>query len=248
MLDIGHTLLIASTCLAITACGIWSNTHSVEPITSPTAYNHNSDYWYCQANETGKDWDCTKGQHQALNPISTRFPKPPQSAPAMITTAQSNNVSDTPRRNSLDVVTDLTNVDSADDLARADIPSPALKSDSPSAEVQDWQQSGYRPSASIDLNKLPAHFYVVQIIAMSSMEALQSFAKEHLLSDILAVRVEANGKLFYVLLLGTYETLADAKAAAALRPDSLMSIEPWIRNMGSLQDAIARGDMLAATI
>jgi septal ring-binding cell division protein DamX len=253
MLDLSRTLLIASTCLAITACGIWSNKRSVDPIASKTIYNQKNDYWFCQANEAGDDWDCVQGPRMAMNPISTRFPKPPQSKPDSIATAQSFNVSDTPRRNPLHAVSDLTNVDSADDEMRTPMPAPQpkptpdLKSKTPTAVQHDWQQFGYRSSASIALSKLPAHFYVVQIIAMSSLEGLQSFAYEHLLSDILAARVEANGELFYVLLLGTYETLTDAKSAAASRPESLMSIEPWVRKLGSLQDAIARGDVLADT-
>ena len=62
------------------------------------------------------------------------------------------------------------------------------------------------------------------------------------MSDALAARVESNGKFYYVLLLGIYETLTNAKAAAASRPESLINIEPWIRKLGSLQAAVERAD------
>lgn len=126
-------------------------------------------------------------------------------------------------------------------------PAHALERNPASAKLPEWQRLAYRPAVPVALRVLPAHFYAVQIVAMSSKEGLEIFSKEHLLSGASAVRVESDGEFYYVLLLGIYETLAGAKAAAASRPDSLMIIEPWIRMLGSLQDAVVRADKLAGT-
>ncbi len=115
------------------------------------------------------------------------------------------------------------------------------------AKQPEWQRLAYRPAVPVALNVLPANFYAVQIVALSSRESLDVFTKEHRLSGVSAVRVESNGAFYYVLLLGIYETLADAKAAAASRPESLMNIEPWIRVMESLQDAAVRAEKLAGS-
>jgi septal ring-binding cell division protein DamX len=123
-------------------------------------------------------------------------------------------------------------------------PKPALaREPNPSSAKQpDWQRFAYHPAVPVALGVLPAHFYAVQIVAMSSSEGLESFSNEHGLSGVPTVRVEADGKLYYVLLLGIYETLADASAAVASRPESLMTMQPWIRKLGSLQEGIARAE------
>jgi septal ring-binding cell division protein DamX len=249
MPDFGRTLLIISTYLAITACGIRGAEHSADPINPTSSNDHKHDYWICEANETGDGWDCVQGPRLAKRPGPTRHPEQPQPKPDSMATMSSPDASDLPMTpDPGQVPTDLTNDDLADDGVRTEapasqsIPAPILKPKSLSSEPHDWQQFGYRQATSITLSELPAHFYTVQIVAMSSMEALQAFAKEHLLSDALAARTEANGKFYYVLLLGIYETLADAKAAAAVRPESLANIDPWFRKLGSLQAAVQRAD------
>jgi septal ring-binding cell division protein DamX len=249
MLDLGRTLLIVSTCLAITACGIRGPEHSADLIPPTSTTDHKHDYWFCQANEAGDDWDCVQGPRLVKGPSPTRHPKQPQPKPASMATMPSPDASDLPMQpDPGQVPTDWTNADLADVGMRAVAPAPppkpapVLKPNPLSAEPHDWQQFGYRQVTSIALSELPADFYTVQIVAMSSMEALQSFAKEHLLSDALAARIEANGKFYYVLLLGIYDTLTDAKAAAAIRPESLVNIDPWFRKLGSLQAAVQRAD------
>jgi septal ring-binding cell division protein DamX len=252
MLDFVRNLLFVSTCLAITACGSWGNKHGTNPITPTSTVDHKDDYWFCQANEAGVAWDCVQSPHLAMNQSPTRSPRTPEPEPTPIAKAQSIDDSATPKPDPQKVATNLTNTDLAAEaptVASAPPPraAPAFKPNPRFSESPDWQRLAYRPFDSIALSELPAHFYAVQIVAMSSMESLQSFAKEHLLNDALTARVEANGKFFYVLLLGTYETRANANAAAASRPEPLMNIQPWVRKVGSLQDAIARGDLLAET-
>ena len=258
MSDFGRTILIISTCLSITACGFWGGQRNTASITPASIVEHKRDYWFCHANEAGDDWDCVHDSRLAMEPIPARNLKlqQPELAPVVAL--------DLPMPPApLQVATDLTNADPADVKVRATAPAPLpepvplpepapLPKPAPvlartplSVELHDWLRFNYRPSASIALSELPAHFYTVQIVAMSSMEALESFIKEHRQSDVLAARVEANGEFYYVLLLGIYETLASAKAAAASRSESLMNIEPWVRKLGSLQGAVARADELA---
>lgn len=251
MFNFDRALLLISTCLTITACGFWGSKRNDAPITPTLIVDYKRGDWFCQVNEAWNNWDCSQDPRLAMKPIPARFPKPPQPEPAPIAAEQLQDALDSPRLDPLPVVADLTNSDSANHEVRTVAPAPqpisapALERNPRSAALPDWQRFAYRPTEYSALSELPAHFYAVQIVAMSSMEALESFAMEHPLSGALAARVETDGELYYVLLLGFYETLADAQAATASRPGSLMNSEPWIRKLGSLQDAVVRANVLA---
>ncbi len=94
---------------------------------------------------------------------------------------------------------------------------------------------------------LPAEFFAVQIVALSSKQALESYVKERNLIGMSAARVEKDGKLYYVLLLGIYQTRERAELAAADRPPPLKDIKPWIRRLGSLQTSMIKADKLAGS-
>jgi septal ring-binding cell division protein DamX len=255
MFDFGRTLLIISACLAIAACGTWSGGHSDDLTPRAPTIENNHDYWFCQANEAGDDWDCVQGPRLGKSPSPTRHTKQPQPKPASMATLPSPDASDLPMQpDPGQVPKDWMNADSADIEVQTDAPAPlpdpapVLKPNPLSAGPHNRQQFGYHQVTALDLSELPEDFYTVQIVAMSSMESLQSFVKEHPLSDALAARIETNGKFYYVLLLGIYETLTDAKAAAAIRPESLVNIDPWFRKLGSLQAAIQRADDAATSL
>ncbi len=105
----------------------------------------------------------------------------------------------------------------------------------------------YRPSRPTALTDLPADFYAVQLMAMSSKESLEAFVTREGISNMSAARVERNGELFYVLLLGIYEDADRARRAVESLPDEIGGAEPWIRPLGSLQSAMLRADRLAGS-
>ena len=67
------------------------------------------------------------------------------------------------------------------------------------------------------------------------------------LYNMSAARIEQNGQVLYVLLLGVYESKEIAQSAVAVMPTEVQSLKPWIRPIEGLQDAMMRGDQLAAT-
>lgn len=251
MPDFGRTLLFFSTCLALAACGSPGSNRNADPDT-PT---QNSEYqhgdWFCQANTAGDDWDCTQDARLTTSPIPARLQQLSQPEPAEIATAQSLDAPDWRTPEPRQVATEPTKEALPNTEVRTTAPAPppqpapVLEQNPQAAEPPDWQRFAYRPAAAIALGELPAHFYAVQIVAMSSMEALESFQQEHQLSGVLTAQVEADGAVYYVLLLGIYATRADAKAAAASRPESLMIVKPWIRKLGPLQAVVMRADMVA---
>ena len=95
------------------------------------------------------------------------------------------------------------------------------------------------------LTDLPAKFYALQLLAMSSQEEVDQFLAEQQLQGMTSARVERNGKLFYVLLAGIYEDDETAERAALSLEAELTGFEPWLRPLRTLQDAIRRADRLA---
>ena len=89
---------------------------------------------------------------------------------------------------------------------------------------------------------MPDTHYTVQLIAMKTREELDQFARRHGLKGTLAARVEREGELYYVLLLGVYEVFEEAQTAVAGLPAPVHEAKPWIRPLRSLQAAMARAE------
>ena len=85
----------------------------------------------------------------------------------------------------------------------------------------------------------------MQLLALSSPEAVETFVATAGVPGLAAARVERNGRLFYVLLLGIYRNRADAIRAAASPPGELKDLTPWIRPLSTLKQAMLRADDLA---
>lgn len=79
----------------------------------------------------------------------------------------------------------------------------------------------------------PAGNYAVQVVASSSMEQLTFFASQYQLSDEWVAETTVNGRIWYILMLGVYETKAEAEQALVNVQD--LETQPWIRTIGSVQ-------------
>ncbi|MEW8052295.1 MAG: SPOR domain-containing protein [Candidatus Thiodiazotropha sp.] len=74
--------------------------------------------------------------------------------------------------------------------------------------------------------------YTVQLIGVSNKESIAAFASKHGLQGELAyISTEREGKAWYILLRGMYDSYAEAANALETFPDSLKSQQPWIRKM-----------------
>jgi len=116
------------------------------------------------------------------------------------------------------------------------------------AESSPPHEAAVSPNPPVGSSDTPPDGFVVQLLAMSSKQALESLAAELQVPGMSAARIERDGRLFYVLLLGVYPDRAAAEGASAARPDALQGYKPWIRRFSSLQEAIQRGNVLAASL
>ncbi len=93
------------------------------------------------------------------------------------------------------------------------------------------------PMAAIgDLSSQPADYFVVQVVASSTMAQLNDFANANNMSSDWVAETNVNGKTWYVLILGVYPTKAEADQALA--SVSNMNTQPWVRSVGSLQSVM----------
>lgn len=104
----------------------------------------------------------------------------------------------------------------------------------PPAETIMEEPAMQEPVMASAINATPADHFAVQIVAASSADNLIAFANKHGLSADLTTQITVNGKEWHVLLLGTYQTLAEAKEALA-GVEGRFNTSPWIRKVGSLQ-------------
>ena len=96
----------------------------------------------------------------------------------------------------------------------------------------------YKPKTPTSLLALPETFWAIQIMALPNQDDLNDFVVDKQLIGVAGAKIASNGKLFYVLLLGVYESKSIAKEAWESRPQSIRGLKPFYRSLSSLQKAI----------
>lgn len=105
----------------------------------------------------------------------------------------------------------------------------------PVHKLPKYLQLAHQPSQPTPIESLPASFWTVQLAAVKDLDALQNFVRVNRLQGLIGAAIDKGGETFYALLLGVYESRADAEQAANHRPDPLSTYTPWVRSLGGLQ-------------
>lgn len=81
--------------------------------------------------------------------------------------------------------------------------------------------------------------YTVQLLGAFQREDVINFMREHNLEDKAAFyKTTFQGKAWYVLVYGHYQTISQAKQAIAGLPASLRQQKPWVKPMAEVQAGI----------
>ena len=91
---------------------------------------------------------------------------------------------------------------------------------------------------SADIFAYPPDYYAVQIVAVQTKQQILDLLGQYELGDPPYGVMKTNGKLWYVLVYGVYPDYESAKMAMSELPPGVLKLKPWVRDMGSLQDAI----------
>ena len=62
--------------------------------------------------------------------------------------------------------------------------------------------------------------------------------QKHALSTARFVPVKSNNQLFYVVLLGNFDSATAAKTALSTLPVTIKQLHPWVRSFHSIQKAM----------
>jgi DamX protein len=93
-------------------------------------------------------------------------------------------------------------------------------------------------SADPAVHRLAGHSpdrYTIQLVAMDTRRALEPLLARDDLGDAVVARVEREGASHYVLVIGEYETVRQARQAIDDLAEDLKALEPWVRPVRGLQ-------------
>jgi septal ring-binding cell division protein DamX len=188
--------------------------------------------WFCQMAENGEDWQCVQDARLAKNPKPDRLPVRDQTNKA---------AADISAATEPDPLSDNSETAQppADSNSNNEVASAVA---APVTDLPTHIALSYRPEQPVALTDLPADYFAVQLIAVSRKKDLEKFAERHQIRGMSAARILSQDQLFYVLLLGVYESYAYAERAVASLGPPFDTLQPWIRPMAPLQKSMLAAD------
>lgn len=114
-------------------------------------------------------------------------------------------------------------------------PEPEPATEEPAAEDAD---AGRLRNDRAWLNDQDGGATTIQLLAAPNMGAARAYADQHDLGGIRYIPTQVNNREFVVILAGVFPDRAAAQRAAEDLPAAVRSDEPWIRSIGSVQNAV----------
>jgi septal ring-binding cell division protein DamX len=180
--------------------------------------------WYCQPGTTAGAWDCVQDPELAANP------PPPRPLPAPVAGPEP---APMPTISPMPLLPDPV--------------AAASDSDAVDANAGDRAQPHH-------LDQLSPDRYTIQLAAMNTrrggggtLARLEPLLERDDLGSAFIARLERDGQLYYVLLIGVYDTELQARQAVEDLADDLRAMSPWVRSVRALQAAKDRARALEAS-
>lgn len=190
--------------------------------------------WFCQPAAGGEAWDCVQDEALARSPQPATASSP--MAPGTVAGDGPDTAPTSPAATEKPILQEPEPQAGAEH-SRADEP--------PADDLA--RQPAVRPETDTDpLLAMPDDYFAVQLVALDSADELDAFVATHGLGHLPHARVERDGQIHHVLLLGVYESYALAEAASLDPPPPLKPGDSWIRPLGGLKRAMQRATSLEA--
>jgi DamX protein len=123
---------------------------------------------------------------------------------------------------------DAETVDAEPDIA----PAPADQPPAPDLAIA----ASTPPTADDWLHSRSAGAFTIQLVAAQNPDALRQFMEQHQLGDEAALlRLQRNGRAWYVVVFGDYPSRAASRAALQQLPAAVRKDGAWARSFGELQ-------------
>lgn len=188
--------------------------------------------WYCYGKENGGDWHC--GNQSDKTKIVAIAPR--KAAPNARPVASS--------RPRLDTLTGTTT--ETETIPKLTIKTQSIKKKTTQTEKIDPDSSPKvaRALDALSLNskpliEAPKDYYTLQIIALLDEDKLLEYIEAKDIGEHIIANTLSQGSQWYVLLVGMYAGYSEAKnAQLAWSEKHPGQSTPWIRDIGSIQDAL----------
>ncbi|KXF82811.1 AAA family ATPase [Enterovibrio coralii] len=96
------------------------------------------------------------------------------------------------------------------------------------------------PLANNVLLTVPESRYALQLAALQSKDAVNEFMQEYDLSgSALVYETRRNGEPWFMVLVGDYPTVADARRAEVQLPENVRNLTPWAKSFAQIHKEIA---------
>ncbi len=249
-------------CILLAACG---SERLVEPEGAASSGNQK---WHCRGSEAG-GWYCSDNPGDPELLERQLEPVPPAAAEAVeeviaaenevasgdqanIGSAEDAPVEDAPVEDS----------DTADEPVMDTAPAPVVAADrdddepqagdgietvAPEAAASEGEQAAETTASApsrlgqeTDIFALPADYFVLQLMADRQEQEIVAALERLALPEATYGRILSNDEVWYVLIAGIYPDRASAQQAQSRLDLTNLPVEPWIRSLGSLQNAIRR--------
>ena len=182
--------------------------------------------WYCEPGSEG-GWRCAANDGAAQRSVAEVAPTPPPPQDSSMRGA-----------NPAEGSSERESVPSPEPQPAPPVPAQPQQRSTP-AELPLYRQLAH----SLDdtpLLDLPASYYALQLFAAGTREGAEAVAVRSGLRGMAGARVERDGEVFHVLLVGVYASKERAEQALASLPASVRAMNPWVRRLGGLQEAMRR--------
>ncbi|MBD2802446.1 SPOR domain-containing protein [Xenorhabdus sp. M] len=91
-----------------------------------------------------------------------------------------------------------------------------------------------------DLLKAPANRFTLQLSSASRSDTLVAFAKKNNLSNYKVYETKRDGKTWFILIHGSYNSVSDAKSAVSSLPAEVQAKKPWVRKLQQVQQDLKK--------
>ena len=236
----GHiekSLLVTLTLACVSSCSWFSSNEDTNTDISIDAAEQVKHYCY---GTKDKRWECEEQPtptkiNTKINEPETRKPSAATSTP--VETKEPSAVATPLARNKKEpsaVATEL-----------ASNKKPAVATEPASNKKQESSPEATPPDGNIEpshkILSAPSSAYTVQLIAMKNLKPVLSYAKQVGIDEPLLATVLDKGQVWHLLLLGIYDNPQSANASKDLWIGTrVLKVEPWIRKLAPLQEAIKR--------
>ncbi|STQ77730.1 AAA family ATPase [Grimontia hollisae] len=125
-------------------------------------------------------------------------------------------------------------------------PAPAAPVEENVIEETDAAESLAQPSASADVplaNQLlltvPESRYALQLAALQSRQAVNAFVQQYQIADrVMVYETRRNGEVWFMVLLGDYPSVVEARRAELQLPANIQALAPWAKSFVQIHKEI----------